>query len=240
MTNKKPSFLYQDDSIVVIDKPERVLSIPDRFDCKKVNLRDMLKDTLGEIFVVHRLDKDTSGAIIFARNTDAHRNLCSAFESGTVGKKYLAIVNGTPADISGEIDVPLIENPSARGSMIAAKKGKESVTRYRVIESFVRFSLVECIPLTGRTHQIRVHMKHIGHPLIVDPLYGEREAFFLSEIKKKYRTAKDTDELPFLSRVPLHSAELSFAHPITNDPLIIEAPLHKDMSAVLAQFRKIL
>jgi 23S rRNA pseudouridine1911/1915/1917 synthase len=119
------------------------------------------------------------------------------------------------------------------------KRGKPSVTEYRVVEDFTHFSLIEAVILTGRTHQIRIHFKHLGHPLAVDALYANKEELYLSEIKRKrFNLKKNTDERPLLTRVPLHAHSLRLNHPITNELIEVNSEVPKDMRAILSQLRK--
>jgi 23S rRNA pseudouridine1911/1915/1917 synthase len=230
--------LFEDASCIVLDKPAPLLTIPDRYNHAENNLAALLREKFTDIFVVHRLDRETSGVILFAKNAEAHKKLCAAFEDRLVRKKYLAIVNGTPKETKGIIELALAEHPAKKGGMIVSKKGKESVTEFAVLESLGNFSLVEASPLTGRTHQIRVHLHAIGHPLAVDPVYGTRKEFFLSEIKQKFKYTKDTEEKPLVSRCTLHSSSLTFPHPVSGEMITIESPLPKDLNALLAQLRK--
>ena len=156
-------------------------------------------------------------------------------------KYYIAIVDGIFRDKEGEVNQPLSESTTTRGKMLVHPRGKESKTAYKVIEEFGIFTYVQLRIFSGRLHQIRVHMAHTGHPLLVDHLYGKREAFFLSEIKKrKFNLKKGEDERPLISRQPLHSRRLKFPHPHTDEPMDMEFPIPKDISAVLKQFGKIL
>ena len=230
--------LYEDDSIIIVNKPSGLLTIPDRYDSSKENLYSILKDHFGDILIVHRLDKDTSGAIVFAKTVEAHRTLCIAFEERKTEKRYLAIISGIPREKTGVIELCIAESPAGKGMMMVSKKGKEAVTEYTVIESFNDFSLVEAKLITGRTHQIRVHFAAIGFPLAVDTMYGKREKLFLSEIKRSYRGTKDIEERPLLTRTSLHSWKLVIPHPVSNAPINVEAPLPKDLNAVISQLRK--
>jgi RluA family pseudouridine synthase len=230
--------LYEDDSMIVINKPAGLLTIPDRYDSSKENLYSILKDHFGEIFIVHRLDKDTSGAIVFAKTPEAHRSLCIAFEERKTEKKYLAILSGVPREKAGVIDLSIAESPAGKGMMMVSKKGKEAITEYTVIESFNNFSLVEATLVTGRTHQIRVHFNALGFPLAVDLMYGKREKLFLSEIKKSINLGKEEEERPLLTRTALHSWKLTVPHPVTGEPVHVEAGIPKDLNAVINQLRK--
>lgn len=236
---KKPEILYADASIAIVNKPADYLSIPDRYQVDKPNLTVWLQKEIGEIFTVHRLDKDTSGVICFARTPTAHQSISLQFEQRLAKKKYLAIVDGQMESESGEIDFPIARDPAKPGRMVINKKGKASLSAYNCIESFQHFSLLEVAIHTGRTHQIRIHLSAIGHPLAVDPFYGRRSEFFLSEVKKrKYQLGKFETERPLLSRTPLHSVELSFEHPDTKLPVTFSADVPKDMDAMLKQLRK--
>ncbi len=236
----RPSIIFEDDDIIVLNKPAHYLTIPDRFVAERPNLTTFLKDRLEDVFVVHRLDKETSGAILFAKNAAAHRNLSMQFEARTIDKIYLALVEGTVHKEEGEINQPIANNMRDKGRMIIASRGKPSLTLYQVIERFKNYTLVEANIKTGRTHQVRVHFERIGYPLAVDSLYGRKSAFLLSEVKmKKYRRGKDVlEEKPLMSRTTLHAAKVTFDHPTTNESITFEAELPKDFRAVLNQLRK--
>ena len=162
------------------------------------------------------------------------------FEARTVDKIYLALVEGTVHKEEGEINQPIANNMRDKGRMIIAKRGKPSLTLYKVVERFKNYTLVEANIKTGRTHQVRVHFEVIGYPLAVDSLYGRKDAFLLSEVKmKKYRRGKDViEEKPLMSRTTLHAAKVTFNHPTTNESMTFEAELPKDFRAVLNQLRK--
>lgn len=236
----KIEIVYEDDSLLIVNKPAEVLTIPDRFDTTKPNVIGLLSEHYADkIWVVHRLDRETSGIICFAKTEEAHKNLSQQFFNRTVDKIYLALVDGKPNPDANTIDAPIGPHPTLPGKMTVIRTGKSSVTDYKVTEVFKAFSLVEANIRTGRTHQVRVHFKHIGHPLAVDPLYGKREAFFLSEVKyRKYQLGKDQEERPLMSRTTLHAYQLSLAHPVTGERMTFTNPLPKDFQAVLNQLRK--
>jgi len=218
---------------IAINKPAGLLSIPDR-EGKEPSLKSILQDRFGEIFVIHRLDKETSGLILFAKNAETHKSLSLRFEERTITKLYQGIVTGTLTEKTGVIDLPIGEHPSRKGMMAILRKGKPSVTEYKVQEEFGKYSLVEFNIHTGRTHQIRIHMKNAGHPIACDELYGDGKPVFISDLKKKnYKLAKDDlEERPILNRLALHAWKLSFGD------IHLEAPLPKDMRALLQQLRK--
>jgi 23S rRNA pseudouridine1911/1915/1917 synthase len=229
--------IFENENFVALNKPSGVLTIPDRAGSEP-SLKDLLKQQYGDIFTVHRLDRDTSGVVVFAKNERTHKNLSQAFEGREVEKFYLGLVLGVPANASGTIDAPIAENMVKRGTMMVHKRGKAAVTDYELLEKFRFFSWMQFQIHTGRTHQIRVHAKHIGHPVVCDSLYGDGKPVLLSTIKKKhFNLAKDAEtERPLLSRLALHSWKLHLNLDTVNYEL--EAPLPKDLKAVLQQLRK--
>jgi len=231
--------LFEDQDLVIINKPAGILTVADRYNMESLHLQSLLRKRYGEIFTVHRLDRDTSGVIVFAKNAETHKLLSALFESRDIEKYYLAFVQGqTPPD--GEIETFLAESQHVQGKMVVSKKGKWSHTSFRTIENFKTASFLKVRIHTGRMHQIRVHMQHIGHALLVDPQYGGQEALYLSELKgRKYRPTKDEDgERPLVYRLTLHAYQLKFAHPITGEQLEIVADLPKDLRALLNQLQK--
>lgn len=214
-----------------------MLSVPDRTQ-SEASLKDILIEKYGGIFTVHRLDKETSGIILFAKDEATHKYLSKAFEEKTVEKYYLGLVHGTPAHTTGTIDAPIMEHPVQKGLMIVNRKGKPSLTGYEVQESFGKYSLVKFRIHTGRTHQVRVHAKNIGHPIACDPLYGDGTPILLSSIKKKYKLSKnEEEERPIVNRVALHSYELKFTDAQGKEHDLV-AELPKDIRALIQQMKK--
>ena len=236
----KIPILYEDEHLIVVDKPADVLTVPDRHDPDLPNLKHLLAERHGTIIPVHRLDRPTTGALVFARTPEAHRALSMQFEGRQVEKVYLALVDGVPDPQEGEIDEPIAPHPAKVGRMMVSSRGKFARTDYKVMETFGKFSLVGVQIFTGRTHQIRVHLAYLGHPLIVDPLYGKREGFLLSEIKgRRYNLGKHETERPLLTRVPLHASRLGFHHPVTEEWMHYTVDLPKDMRAMINQLSKL-
>ncbi len=236
---KKIQILLEDEDLILVNKPAQILTIPDRYDPDIPNIRDHLRSTGKEVFVVHRLDKGTSGVICFAKHADAHKNLSGQFEDRTVEKVYWAILEGNLRETEGSIKWPIVRDKRIAGKMAIGAKGKEAVTHYKVTAQYHHFAFVEIRIETGRTHQIRVHCSALGHPVLADHMYGKRASFFLSEIKgKRYRKGKEEVERPLLERPALHSRSLQLHHPKTGAPLVVEAPLPKDVKAVLYQLDK--
>jgi len=234
----KPEIVAEDESIVIVSKPAGMLTIPDRFDKSFPNVRNHLIHLYGEIFTVHRLDRDTSGVLVFAKTAEAHKHLSMQFEHQQVEKIYVAIVRGIVSKDDQVIDIPLIADTRKKGLMRPSARGKESTTSIHVKQRFRIATLVECKPKTGRLHQIRVHLSAIGYPLLVDPDYGSSSEFKLSTIKKKYNVGKDQEERPLLQRTPLHSSSISFIHPDTGQNVLFSATLPKDMTATISVLQK--
>jgi len=229
--------IFQNEEIIAINKPSGLLTIPDR-EGKDISLKTLLQSNFDEVFTVHRLDRATSGIVVFALNEAMHKHLSQQFEKRETDKIYNGLVLGKPATTEGVINEPLAEHPNKKGLMTVWRKGKESVTEYKVRESYRFFSWMHFRILTGRTHQIRVHMKYIGHPIVCDELYGDGKPLFISQIKKDYKLSQAADEeRPILSRLALHAAQLSFTG-MNNEVYKLEAPLPKDLRATLNQLRK--
>ncbi|MBN8862564.1 MAG: RNA pseudouridine synthase [Sphingobacteriales bacterium] len=222
---------------VAINKPSGLLSIPDR-EGKEISLKQMLIEQYGSIFTVHRIDRDTSGLIIFARNEAAHKHLSQQFESRQTEKYYQGLVIGSVVPANGSIDAPIAEHPVQKGLMVIHRQGKDALTDYEVLRDFRLYSWMQFRIHTGRTHQIRVHMKQLGHPLVADELYGDGKPFLLSSIKPKFKLSKyELEERPILSRLALHAFSLRFTD-VDGSMVSIEAPLPKDMRATLQQLEK--
>lgn len=232
------NIIFQDDDILIVDKYAGVYSIDPRHNTKDPILYSLLTLEFGPVFIVHRLDKDTSGLILFARNQESHKNLSEQFNNNEIEKNYYAFVDGTLNEEEAIlIDAPIFINPQNNKVRID-KKGKPSRTKIRVIENYRKFSMLEARLLTGRTHQIRVHLEYIGNPLIVDKMYGQREAFYLSEIKRKYKFSTLNEESPLIDRQTLHAHQLIFKHPITNEKMQFNSDLPKDLKALRHQLQK--
>lgn len=229
--------VYENDDFVALNKPSGLLSIPDR-EGKDVSLKILLKEKYGNIFTVHRLDKDTSGIIVFAKNEAAHKYLSLQFEGRQTKKIYQGLVIGSLPEKKGSMDVPIAEHPAKNGTMMVHRNGKESLTDYEVLEDFSIYSHLQFQIHTGRTHQIRVHMKDIGHPIVCDELYGDGKPILVSSLKSKFKLSKDVEEeRPILNRLALHAFQLTFAD-FNGNPVELEAPLPKDMRATLQQLAK--
>ncbi len=230
--------IFENDDFIALNKPSGLLSIPDR-EGKEVSLKNLLQEKYQKVFTVHRLDRDTSGLIVFAKNEEAHRHLSMQFEGRQTKKIYAGLVIGSPSEKSGSINLPLAENTVQRGVMIVNRRGKESLTDYEVVEEFGLYTWMQFQIHTGRTHQIRVHMKEIGHPLVCDELYGDGKPVLLSNLKKKkFKLGKDVlEERPLLARLALHAYQLTFTTQ-QGEKKELTAELPKDMRATLQQLQK--
>jgi 23S rRNA pseudouridine1911/1915/1917 synthase len=239
MENKyKLDIIAETENWIAINKPTGLLSIPDRTQ-SEISLKDILNEKFGKVWVVHRLDQPTSGLILFAKNEAAHRYLSQQFEERKVIKYYAGLVHGTPVPDSGTIDVSTMEHPVKKGTYITNAKGKPALTDYSILQTFRQYSWMQFQIHTGRTHQIRVHMKHIGHPIVCDDLYGINTPLLLSSIKgSKFKLSKkEEDERPLLNRLALHAHILSFTDQ-DGKVQTLEAPVPKDLRATLQQLEK--
>ncbi|MDB5280148.1 MAG: pseudouridine synthase [Ferruginibacter sp.] len=229
--------LFENDHFIALNKPAGVLSIPDRMQ-SEASLKDRLIEKYGSIFTIHRLDRETSGIILFAKDAETHKYFSKLFEEKAMEKFYLGLVHGLPAGKTGKIEASIMEHPVFKGQMVVNKNGKPSLTEYEVQENLGKYSLVKFQLHTGRTHQIRVHSKNMGHPIVCDPLYGDGKPVMLSDIKKKFKLSKhDQEERPMLNRVALHSYELKFTDE-QGKAFDLVAELPKDMRALIQQLKK--
>jgi len=234
----KLEIIFENDRFVAVNKPSGMLTIPDRHDEMLISLYKLLEKKYQKIFIVHRLDRETSGIILFAKDEATHKYLSGLFEQRNVQKFYLGIVRGSLQNKKGTVDVPIAEHTVNKGMMVINKKGKPSITEYGVIDDYGLYSLLKFQIHSGRTHQIRVHMKYLGHPIVCDEIYGNAEPILLSSFKKKYKLSKhDEEERPILNRLALHSYQLIFKE----DSGVLhnlKAELPKDMRALLQQLNK--
>jgi 23S rRNA pseudouridine1911/1915/1917 synthase len=237
MKHQIPAVIFADEHILIADKPSGLTVIPERFNTARPCLQSILEQKHGKLWVVHRIDRETTGLVCFARTEEAHRNLSKQFEAREVRKFYKAIVSGRLEGAEGEIDSPIMERPNKLGTMMVHPKGREALTLFSVAEQFRSCALLQVEIRTGRTHQIRVHFAAVGHPLLVDSIYSKNEAFYLSSIKKSYKQS-DPEEKPIISRLTLHAAVLELHHPATAAQMKFSSPLPHDLEALLKVLRK--
>jgi 23S rRNA pseudouridine1911/1915/1917 synthase len=236
--------LHEDASILVLDKPPGLVVHPGngRRDGTLVNALAFhtrsLSDAGGEDRpgIVHRLDRDTSGVMVVAKSNRAHFGLAAQFQDRTIEKTYLAIVEG---DV--ELDGDLIRAPLARSRqdltrvVVDERDGKPAETAYEVVERFRGFAVLRCRPRTGRTHQIRVHLSHLGHPVLCDPAYGRRRELHRGDLGP----AEGGTGEPLLDRHALHAHRLAFTHPLHGERMEFESPLPDDLAGVVDLLRRI-
>jgi len=241
--------LFEDEHLLAINKPASLLTSPDRYDANRPNLMRLLHEGIAApkpwakergltyLSNAHRLDFETTGVMLLAKNKPALVKLADMFGAEKPTKVYIAIVQGSPAADEFEVDEPLAPHPTSVGLMrVDPKKGKKSKTLFSVITRWRGYTLLKCQPLTGRTHQIRVHLRHAGVPILGDALYRGGK-LYLSEIKRKYRGHEDREERPLISTVALHAEQLSLPHPITNEPITITAPWPKDLTVAVKDLK---
>jgi 23S rRNA pseudouridine955/2504/2580 synthase/23S rRNA pseudouridine1911/1915/1917 synthase len=232
--------LYETDSLVAVNKPAGLLTIPDRYDTQESSLLEELENIYDtRLWILHRLDKDTSGVVLFARNAETHHDLSALFMDRRVHKTYYAVVHQAPTWETRLIDLPLcIDADRRHRTKVDPQRGKPSQTRVTVEQLFRRHSLLKVEPLTGRTHQIRAHLTAIGHPIIGDALYGDEAEFYLSTIKRNFNLNRTGIERPIIARCALHSHSLHFDS-TSNATISIEAPFVKDFRALVRQLSKL-
>ncbi|MCB9895460.1 MAG: RluA family pseudouridine synthase [Planctomycetes bacterium] len=234
--------LFEDDAIIVINKPADLAAHPPKagrggtlanallFHFNKLSRPDPIRPG-----IVHRLDADTSGVIVCAKDDSAHFKLARQFEQRTVSKEYIAIVRGRMKEPSGTIDMPIGRHPDHYEMQRVHPDGKPATTDWEVVETFKRFTLLRLKPRTGRTHQLRVHLAAINHPIVGDRLYSRKPPLTRSEIMG---TEPEPGEMALIARQALHAASLEFEHPHSGERVRFEAPLPDDMQRTLDALRE--
>jgi RluA family pseudouridine synthase len=230
--------IWSDDDLLVVNKPSGLPTLVDGYNAEAPFLVGIMKTAFNPIWVVHRLDRETSGLIVFARTPSAHRSLNTQFEKRQAIKTYHALVVGNPTWEKSTNELPLRPDGDRKHrTVIDPHHGKPSLTVFRVMERFIRYTLVEAIPRTGRTHQIRVHLAALGFPVAVDPLYGDGQPLALSEFEHSSK-GKEIQETQLLKRLGLHAYSLNLAHPTSGMALDFNAPYPKDLAITLRYLQK--
>jgi 23S rRNA pseudouridine1911/1915/1917 synthase len=248
--------LYEDDSIVVVNKAAGMIVHPARGHWEGT-LASALAHHFGPLStrggptrpgIVHRLDRDTSGVIVVAKNDQAHDALAAQFKSRRVAKEYLAIVVGVPDRDQDIVDEPIGDHPTQREKKVIRRDhvtSRAATTVVEVVERFAGYALVRARPKTGRTHQIRIHLMHLGFPVLCDRLYGGRGQLQITELELiprdqigQHTPSVGANAEPLLSRHALHAHRLAFVHPTSGVPLQFEAPLPNDMTHTLEFLRR--
>ncbi|MEW6160345.1 MAG: pseudouridine synthase [Verrucomicrobiota bacterium] len=242
--------LFEDEHLLALNKPSRLLTSPDRYDPERPNLMKLLHRDIergapwvrahGVAYLAnaHRLDFETSGVLLLAKSKPVLVDLANQFGSEKPVKVYAALAQGNAPIEQFEVDLKLAPHPIKVGLMRPdAKHGKKAKTRFEVVESFSSYTLLKCQPLTGRTHQIRAHLKARGMPIVADLLYGGRP-LLLSKLKRDYRLKPGQEEKPLIGRVALHAESLNLTHPVLRSPVHIVAPWPNDLKVAVKYLRR--
>lgn len=240
-TSEPVDVLYSDTDLVAVNKPAGLISIRDGYNPERSNVLQILSEIFGKLWVVHRLDADTSGVLLFARNPGAHRHLSLQFQHHAVKKKYNLLVFGTFDWQEKQVDWPLsVDGDRRHRTMIDHLDGKPASTAFQVIQRFgADYAMLSALPLTGYTHQIRAHCSTLGLWLLNDPLYFPRLYPPQPESKTHNRIElfQKTTSLP-IARTSLHALSIQFEHPVTNQTLDISAPYPEDFSSTIKYLRE--
>lgn len=238
--NSDYSVIFADDDFIVLNKRSGILIAADRYNTQAARLDLLAQKEFGKLFAVHRIDKDTSGIIVYARNAEAQRSVSMQFENREVLKTYHALVYGHPLWQHLYVDLKLQpDGDSLHRTVVNKKSGKPSVTDFYLLGVCGPYSWIKCCPKTGRTHQIRAHLAANGLSIVCDPLYGgNQKPVRLSEIKKKWN-GDEYEERPLLKRLALHAYKIEFSHPKTGEKVCFTADYQRDMEATRKQLFKI-
>ncbi|NMM49561.1 RluA family pseudouridine synthase [Marinigracilibium pacificum] len=229
----RDSIVYEDDDLFIINKPPHISTLEDR--TSNVNILTLAKEYCEGAQICHRLDKETSGALIIAKNPETYRHVSIAFEKRKVKKVYHAIVDGLHEfkDLEATAPIKILKKGIV---FIDFKEGKDALTYFDTVEAYKNHTLVACRPITGRMHQIRVHLSFLKAPITSDEAYGGKP-LYLSKLKKNYNIGKHEDESPLIQRVALHAYKVSFAD-LTGKNIKISAPYPKDFAVAVKQLSK--
>ena len=230
----KDLILFENDDIVVVNKPPFISSLDDR-NGDNINMLRLARMAYDDVQVCHRLDRETSGALIFAKNSEAYRNVSMQFEHREVTKIYHALVDGQHRFEGLQVDLPIgIGNKGV--VRIDRGEGKPAETEFNTIKLFRHYSLIECRPKTGRMHQIRIHLATQRAPIMGDELYSGKP-FFLSKVKRGYKLSKEQEEQPIMKRFALHAKQVGFKLP-SGEAIVVDAPYPKDFDTALKMLEK--
>lgn len=234
--NFQDLIIFENEDFLLVNKPPHLATLDERTADRGGSVLRLAKAHNSELQAAHRLDKETSGVLAFAKNPAAYRHLAMQFENREVTKRYHAVVKGIH-DLDG-ISVYLPILPLKNGTVVKIDRvnGKIAETIFNTLKVYRGYTLVECMPITGRMHQIRIHLSCLKAPIVNDPQYGG-EPIFLSSLKRKFNLKKETDEQPLIQRVALHAHSLSFEL-MNGEPVKIEAPYPKDFEVLVKQLNK--
>ncbi|WP_026461660.1 RluA family pseudouridine synthase [Adhaeribacter aquaticus] len=229
----KDLIIFENEDYIIINKPPFLATLEDRA-LNSTNVLRLARQYNPDAQACHRLDKETSGALALAKNNEAYRHLSMQFEHREVTKLYHAVVWGAQ-DYEGLLVDRAIQ-PGLKGTAKLTRSGKPAQTYFKTLEKYSRHTLVACKPVTGRMHQIRLHLAYLNAPIVSDTLYGG-EHLYLSNLKKNFNLSKDSEEQPFIKRFALHSFQLGFTN-LQGEPLLIEAPYPKDFQVLIKMLRQ--
>jgi len=237
-TPSKLILIYVDDFILAVNKPAGLPTLPDGYDPGAPYLKSVLDPEYGRLWIVHRLDRDTSGIVLLARTSEAHRALNTQFEMRQVTKRYHTLVCASPEWDEKIVKLPLRANGDRRHrTVVSTRRGKLAVTELHRLERLGRYTLIEALPHTGRTHQIRAHLAAIDLPILGDTLYGGEPALYLSNLKQGFLSRNEV-ERPLIQRCALHACSLDFVHPILGKSFHLEAPYPQDFDVTLRTLQR--
>jgi 23S rRNA pseudouridine955/2504/2580 synthase len=222
--------LFENDDVIVVNKPPFISSLDERGEGSEINMLRMAKSYWDDAQICHRLDKETSGALIFAKNPEAYRAISMQFEHRRVKKVYHAVIDGTHVFENLLVDLPILN--TGKGSVsISRQDGKRAETWFQSLRYFKHYTLVECRPVTGRMHQIRIHLATQRASIAGDEMYKGKPVY-LSALKRKYHLGKDQEEQPIMKRFALHAYEVTFKL-LNEEEMVITAPYPKDFETLL-------
>jgi 23S rRNA pseudouridine955/2504/2580 synthase len=234
--NFKDLIIFENDDYILINKPPHIASLDERQADNSQSILRLAKEYADDAQLCHRLDKETSGVLAIAKNPAAYRHLSMQFEHRQLEKRYHAVVNGTHNFEMISVYLPIAMKRDGTMVAIDRQKGKEADTIFNTMKVYRNHTLVECMPITGRMHQIRIHLVCLKAPIVCDPTYGG-EMIYLSDLKRKFNLKKETEEQPLIKRVALHAHSLTFR--LLNEEIIkIEAPYPKDFEVLVKQLDK--
>lgn len=242
--------LFEDEHLLALDKPAGLLTSPDNEDASRPSLTGLLHDgiaagkswarerNLDYLAPAHRLDLETGGVLLLAKNKAALVALADLFGSEKPFKKFVALAWGSPPGNRFEVDARLAPHPLKAGLMrVDSRNGKKSKTEFELLEQFSDWCLLRCLPLTDRVHQIRLHLKHAGFPVVGDHLYGGKK-LWLSRLKRDYRLKEGREERPLISQAAVHLEEMVLPHPVSKETLVIKSEWPKDLRVAVKYLRQ--